>query len=66
MAACMLFAIGCFSRVLTTQGRDVEYVLKGISSKRGLTKLFARLGGVQKGVRCCSLTMRFMLFLFYF
>jgi hypothetical protein len=49
MALSMLFAVGCFSRVLTTQGRDVELV-KGISCERGLAKLFA-LKGVQKGVR---------------
>ena len=54
MAACMLFAVGCFSRVLTTQGHDVQLVMKGISSERGLSKLFARLTGVQKGVRHCA------------
>jgi choline-glycine betaine transporter len=54
MAACMLFAVGCFSRVLTTRGHDVQLVMKGISSERGLAKLFSRLAGVQKGVRSCS------------
>jgi hypothetical protein len=51
MAASMLFAVGCFSRVLTTQGHDVELVMRGISSERGLAKLFSRLKGTQKGVR---------------
>ena len=51
MAASMLFAVGCFSRVLTTRGHDVELVMRGISSERGLAKLFSRLKGVQKGVR---------------
>lgn len=51
MAACMLFTVGCFSRVTTTNGRDIFYLMRGVSSKQGLTTLFSRLANVQKGVR---------------
>lgn len=51
MAACMLFTVGCFSRVLTTRGKDIFYLMRGVSSKQGLMTLFNRLANVQKGVR---------------
>lgn len=57
-ATCMLSALGCFSRVITSEGRDVALVMSGISSKRGLTVLFNRLRSVQTGVVLVGLSAK--------
>lgn len=50
-AALVLYAVGCFSRIVSTEGNDLHLLMDGISSRRGVTSLFARLAKVQQMVR---------------
>eukprot|EP00892_Ulva_mutabilis_P012745 jgi/Ulvmu1/9843/UM056_0085.1 len=48
VAGIMLYSANCFGSIIASRGRDVQLLMQGIASDRGLLKLFGRLEKVQK------------------